>query len=83
MIRIPKIFFELDKVVPHKVVFKDFAYSLRIAYLRPDSLLFGTISVACVVSGKSHSAVKKNRIKKLYFVKNMIDQLYGHVTLTI
>ena len=36
-----------------------------------------------VVSRKSRSAVKKNRIMKLYFVNNMIGQLYGHVTLTM
>ena len=36
-----------------------------------------------VVSRKSRSAVKKNRIMKLYFVNNMTGQLYGHVTLTM
>ena len=38
---------------------------------------------ACVVSHKSHSVIKKNRIMKLYVVNDMIGQLYGHVTLTM
>ena len=33
------------------------------------------------MSHKSRSAVKKNRIMKLYFVNDMIGQWYGHVTL--
>ena len=36
-----------------------------------------------VVSRKSRSAVKKNRIMKLYIVNDMIGQLYGHVILTM
>ena len=36
-----------------------------------------------VVSRKSCSAVKKNRITKLYFAVDMIGQLYGHATLTM
>ena len=36
-----------------------------------------------VVSRKSRSAVKKNRIMKLYFEIDMIGQLYSHVTLTM
>ena len=36
-----------------------------------------------VVSRKSHSFGKKNRTMKLYFVIDMIGQLYGHVTLTM
>ena len=39
--------------------------------------------IACVVSRKSRSAVKKNRIMKLYFEIDMIGQLYSHVTLTM
>ena len=36
-----------------------------------------------VVSRKSRSAVKKNRIMQLYFVNDMIGQLYGYVILTM
>ena len=36
-----------------------------------------------VVSRKSRSAVKKNRIMKLYIVNDMIGQLHGHVILTM
>ena len=36
-----------------------------------------------VVSCKWRSAVKKNRIMKLFFAIDMIGQLYGHVTLTM
>ena len=35
------------------------------------------------MSHKSCSAVKKNRIMKLYIVNDMIGQLYGHVILTM
>ena len=37
----------------------------------------------CVLSRKSRSVVKENRIMKLYFVNEMIGQLYDHVTLTM
>ena len=40
-----------------------------------------SISSAAVVSRKSRSVVKQNRIMKLYTVNDMIGQLYGHVTL--
>ena len=39
--------------------------------------------LADAVSRKSRSAVKKNRIIKLYFEIDMIGQLYSHVTLTM
>ena len=39
--------------------------------------------IANVVSRKSRSAVKKNRIVKLYFEIDMIGQLYSPVTLTM
>ena len=32
---------------------------------------------------KSRSAVKKNRIMKLYIENDMIGQFYGHVILTM
>ena len=35
--------------VPYKVVFKDFAYFLRAAYLRNNSLLVRAISITCAV----------------------------------
>ena len=35
------------------------------------------------MSHKPRSAVKKNRIMKLYIVNDMINHLYGHVTLTM
>ena len=35
------------------------------------------------MSRKSRSAVKKNRIMQLYFVNDMIGQLYGYVILTM
>ena len=37
----------------------------------------------CVLSRKSRSVVKENRIMKLYFVNEMIGQLYDLVTLTM
>ena len=47
-------------------------------------MCFVTFSIrACVVSRKSRSVVKKNRIMKLYIVNTMIGQLYGYVTLTM
>ena len=47
-------------------------------------MYFVTFSIqACVVSHKSCSVVKKNRIMKLYVVNYMIGQFYGHVTLTM
>ena len=35
-----------------------------------------------VKTSKSRSSVKKNRMK-LYFLNDVIGQLYGHVTLTM